>query len=404
MFDKNKVTKCITDFQIDMKRVFLRLDLNVPMKDQQIVDETRISLVLPTIQYALDQGARLVVASHLGRPRPENKANYSLIPIANYLSEKLNIEVLLMGDVKGDAPKHLITSLSSSQIIMLENLRFDLGEEQNSHTLASHFAGYTDVYINDAFSVSHRAHASIVALPQMVENKGIGFLVQKELSILDSLFQAESPFVLILGGAKVSDKIGMMQNLMERIDTVIVGGAMAYTFLKAQGVDVGDSFVQKDQIQAIKNLLNSLAVRDKSCLLPIDHVMCPKSSKDLFNISPEHFEITDAPSIKPGYVGCDIGPQTLQKYKDVIAKSKTIFWNGPMGLFETPPFDKGTFEIAKAVSQADALSIVGGGDSVAAIKKSGYTAKHLSTGGGASLKYLQGQSLIGLDVLNSYSS
>ena len=403
MSDKKKVTKCINDFQLDTKRVFLRLDLNVPMKNRQIIDETRILLVLPTIQYALDQGAKLIVASHLGRPRPENKANYSLIPIADYLSEKLNIEVLLTEDVRGDAPKHLITSLGASQIVMLENLRFDPGEEQNSHTLASHFASYTDIYINDAFAVSHRAHASIVALPEVVPNKGIGFLVQKELNILDSLFRAESPFVLILGGAKVSDKIGMMQNLMERVDTVIVGGAMAYTFLKAQGIDVGDSLVQKDQIQSIKNLLKSLDVRDKSCLLPIDHVICPKSAKDS-SVSFENFETTDGPSIKPGYVGYDIGPCTLQKYKEAISKSRTIFWNGPMGLFETPPFDRGTFEIAKAISQTEALSIVGGGDSVAALKKSGYNATHLSTGGGASLKYLQGQSLVGLEVLNTYDA
>ena len=400
MLDKNTVTKCINDFQLDTKRVFLRLDLNVPMKNQKIIDETRILLVLPTIQYALDQGAKLIVASHLGRPRSENKAKYSLMPIADYLSEKLNIEVLLTEKVKGDAPKHLITSLGPSQIVMLENLRFDPGEEQNSHTLASHFASYTDIYINDAFAVSHRDHASIVALPEIVQNKGIGFLVQKELNILDSLFQAESPFVLILGGAKVSDKIGMMQNLMDRVDTVIVGGAMAYSFLKAQGIDVGDSLVQKDQIQSIKNLLKSLDVRDKSCLLPIDHVICPKPSKD--SISLENVETTDGPSIKPGYVGYDIGPQTLQKYKEAISKSRTIFWNGPMGLFETLPFDTGTFEIAKTISETEALSIVGGGDSVAALKKSGYTATHLSTGGGASLKYLQGQSLVGLKILNTY--
>ena len=399
MLDKSKVTKCITDFQLGTKRVFLRLDLNVPMKNQQIIDETRISLVLPTIQHALDQGAKLIVASHLGRPRPENKTKYSLIPIADYLSEKLNIEVLLIEEIRGDAPKHLITSLNPSQIIMLENLRFDPGEEQNSHTLASHFASYTDIYINDAFSASHRAHTSIVALPEMIQNKGIGFLVQKELNILDSLFHATSPFVLILGGTKVSDKIGMMQNLMDRVDTIIVGGAMAYTFLKAQGIEVGDSFVQKDQLQSIKNLLKSLDVRGKSCLLPIDHMICPKSDS---GISLETFETTDSPFIKSGYVGCDIGPQTLQKYKEAISKSQTIFWNGPMGLFEIPPFDRGTFEIAKAISQTDVLSIVGGGDSVAAIKKSGYKATHLSTGGGASLKYLQGQSLVGLKVLNTY--
>ena len=398
------MTKCIADISMDMQRVFLRLDLNVPMKDQQIIDDTRILLVLPTIQYALDQGAKLIAASHLGRPRlPDNKKSHSLMPIANYLSEKLDIEVLLMEDVWGDAPKHLITGLNSQQMLMLENLRFDPRERKNSHALASHFASYTDVYINDAFAVSHRNHASVVALPQMLKNKGIGFLIQKELKILDSLFHAESPFVLILGGAKVSDKIGMIQNLMDKVDMIIVGGAMAYTFLKAQGIEVGDSPVQKDQVQEIKNLLKSLEVRGKSCLVPIDHVVCPKSSQNLAQNSLENLEITEGSSIKPNYLGCDIGPQTLQKYKQVIAKSRTIFWNGPMGFFETPPFDKGTFEITKAISQTDALSIVGGGDSVAAIKKSGFSVKHLSTGGGASLKYLQGQSLVGLEALKSPS-
>ena len=279
-------------------------------------------------------------------------------------------------------PKHLVTGLNPQQMLMLENLRFDPGEQKNSHALASHFASYTDVYINDAFAVSHRSHASVVALPQMLKNKGIGFLIEKELNTLDSLFHAASPFVLIVGGVKVNDKIGMIQNLMDRVDTIIVGGAMAYTFLKAQGIDVGDSPVQKDQIQEIKNLLKSLEVRGKSCLVPIDHVVCSKSSKDLTQKSSEDIEITEGSSIKPDHFGCDIGPQTLEKYKQVIAESRTIFWNGPMGFFEIPPFDKGTFEIAKAISQTDALSIVGGGDSVAAVKKSGFLVKHLSTGGG----------------------
>lgn len=387
--------KCLTDFNVEKQRVFLRLDLNVPFKDGQILNDARILATLPTIEYLLEKGAKLLVASHLGRPRlPQDKITHSLTPIAQYLAEKLGREVFLIEDVVGDAPVHLIASLKPHQILMLENLRFEPGECENSHHLASHFANYTDIYINDAFATCHRSHASMVALPEMLNHKGIGFLIQKELQLLDLLFQAKPPFVLLLGGAKVSDKIGMVQHLMDKVDILMVGGMMAYTFLKAEGINVGDCLIQTDQLQEVKALLQSLKARGKTYLLPIDHVICPSSKEP----SSDVVQTTTDANISQGFSGYDIGPQTIQKYKSVIAKSQTLFWNGPMGLFEKSPFDRGTLDMAKAIQQTEILSLVGGGDTVAAVWKSGLT-KHLLTGGGASLKYLQGQMLPGLKAL-----
>ncbi len=395
--------KCITDFDLQSQRVFLRLDLNVPIKDQKIIDDSRIIATLPTIEYALKQRAKLIVASHLGRPHlKKDKKKLSLMPIADYLAEKLNIEVLLMEDVLGEAPRHLIQGLHFNQILMLENLRFNPGEEQNALTLATHFASYTDIYINDAFAVCHRSHASLVGLPTIVKKKGVGFLVQKEMKLLDSLFQAPSPFTVILGGAKLDDKLGVIQHLIDQADIFIIGGLMAYAFLKAQGVDVGDMPVQNDQIQTIKDILKHLEARSKTCLLPIDHVICSKATQDITSEVSINTKITKDSVIPPKYFAYDLGPQTIEKYKSVIAKSQTIFWNGPMGLFEVPTFAKGTFEIAQAIAHGKAYCIVGGGDSLSAVKKSNSCIKNLSTGGGASLKYLQGQSLPGLKVLETH--
>ena len=385
-----KGLKSLKDFSLEGQRVFLRLDLNVPIKEGHILDDTRMQATLPTISYLLEQGAKVLVASHLGRPvMPQDRKSHSLMPVANSLAEKLNIEVLLMDDVMGDAPMRLISALKPTQILMLENLRFEPKEAENSHILAAHFAQYTDIYINDAFATCHRSHASLVALPEMLQQKGIGFLIEKELRLLDQLFQPERPLALLLGGAKVSDKLGMLQHLIGQVDILMVGGLMAATFLKAEGIDVGDTPIQKDQLQNVKDLLHNLKVRGKKYLLPSDHIVAlsPKAS------------VSEVRYIPAKHMAYDIGPQTIKKYQEAILKSRTLFWNGPMGFFEQPPFHKGTLDIAQSLAQSDVLSIVGGGDTASAIK--GLGLQHILTGGGASLKYLQGQGLPGLDVLKT---
>lgn len=400
-----KGIKTIEDFadQLREKRVFIRVDFNVPMEgsagSQRITDDTRIRAALPTIKYAMEKGAKIVLASHLGRPESREDKQYSMEPVASKLGELLKAEVILVDDPTSDAPKGLLPGLRPNQLIMLENLRFEKGETKNSREFALQMAAYTDIYINDAFGASHRAHASIEALPQAVDRKGIGFLIKKEIEMLDVLLhEPKQPYMVILGGAKVSDKIPVIENMIDKVDQFFVGGAMAYTFLQARNIAVGNSRVEKDKVAFAREMIERIEARGKKILLPIDHVV----ANDF--LAPSKIETTPDATVPAGMMGMDIGPKTRELYRKELQKAKTVFWNGPMGVFERSEFAKGSFGVAETLSQlTEALTIVGGGDSAAAAEASGYAGQmtHISTGGGASLEYLQGDKLPGLEVLRN---
>jgi phosphoglycerate kinase len=387
----------IEELDLENKRVFLRLDLNVPIHEGVITDNTRILKALPTIRYALDKKAKLVLASHLGRPKKkEDRSQFSLDPVGQMLSELLNLETELIEDPTSDAPKELLRGSWKEHLILLENLRFDKDETKNGPHLADAIASYTDVYVNDAFGASHRAHASIVGIPARIKNHGIGFLIKNEIEMLDKIRLAPiPPFLMILGGAKVSDKIGVINNLIDHVDTFLIGGAMAHTFLAASGVPIGKSLYEKAQLRLAKELIDRIQTRGKKILLPIDHVVTGQLKEN-----PES-EVTKNHVISENLMGVDIGPETIKLYSEEISKAGTVFWNGPMGVFEIKPFHHGTFKIAESVAACSGTTVVGGGDSVSAVNQSGLNDKmtHISTGGGASLEYLQGDPLPGLEVL-----
>jgi len=391
--------KVIDELALKDKKLFLRCDFNVPLEDGEIADDFRIRATLPTIEYALKAGAKVVLASHLGRPKGEgDRAKYSLFPIAQYLQKSLNKEVILFEDPAGPGIKGILSGLKENQLVLLENVRFDPGEEKNSMEMAVKLASWVDVYVSDAFGAAHRAHATTQALPSLIKEKGVGFLMKGEIENLDKvLYNPARPFVAILGGAKVSDKIKMIDSLLPKIDVFLVGGAMAYTFLVAKDIQVGNSLVEKDKIQLAREIMERIRLRGKTILLPMDHVVAPKFEKNA-----EH-HTTPTAAIQPGLMGLDIGPKTIEKFSQAIRGGKTIFWNGPMGAFETPPFEKGTFAIALALSESKGVTVVGGGDSANAIKEAGVGQKitHISTGGGASLEYLEGAKLPGIEVLRS---
>lgn len=391
-----KGIKTVRDFEMAGKTVFLRLDLNVPLDGTRITDETRITASLPTINYCLEKGAKLIIASHLGRPKSAADKQYSLEPVAKRLTELLNREVVLMEEPSSEGVKHILYGNMKNEIIMLENLRFDDGEVENKTELANQWASYTDIYINDAFGACHRSHASIHAFPEMMPKKGIGFLIEKEIKMLDSLTDnPKKPYIAILGGAKISDKIQVIEKLIDIVDGFVIGGAMAYTFLKAKNIPVGKSLVETDKIKYAKEMMDRVEARDKTMLLPVDHI----ASTAFGNT--ENKKLITASAIPENYMGLDIGPQTIKNFSALLNGANTIFWNGPMGVFENPAFSEGTFAIAKAVAESKGTKIVGGGDSAAAAEASGYADKmtHISTGGGASLEYLQGEKLPGLEVL-----
>lgn len=393
-----KGIKTVRDFELEGKVVFLRLDLNVPMEDGKITDENRITASLPTIKYCMEKGAKLVLASHLGRPKSKDDKEFSLEPVAKRLQEHLGAEVILVEDPDSDAPKHLLQSLKKNQLILLENVRYEEGETKDSIEFAQKIANYSDIFINDAFGASHRAHATIHALPSVMKDKGIGFLIEKEITMLDSLMQnPKRPYLAVMGGAKVSDKIAVIERLMDVVDGFIIGGAMAYTFLKAMGHPVGKSLVENDKLKYAKEMIERIEARNKTILLPVDHV-ATKGITDTTNV-----RTTKDVVIAEDELGVDIGPQTLRAYATALHEAGTIFWNGPMGIFENPVFSKGTFGVAKAIAESNAVKIVGGGDSAAAAEASGFADKmtHISTGGGASLEYLQGDKLPGLEILRS---
>lgn len=393
-----KGIKTIREFELKDKVLFLRLDLNVPLENGKITDETRILASLPTIQYAIDQGAKIIMASHLGRPKSKGDKSHSLEPVAKRLSELLKKEVILAEEPTSDAIKHILLTLKpAKELVLLENVRYEAGETKNSEEFAQQLASYSDIYINDAFGASHRAHSTIEALPRLMSKKGIGFLIEKEVKMLDSLLEnPKRPYLAILGGAKVSDKIAVIEKLLDVVDGFIIGGAMAYTFLKAKGVAVGNSLVESDKLRYAAEMVERIAARNKSLLLPVDHLIAK-------SIDATEGRVTTGEAIEDGYLGVDIGPKTISQFKIAIQESATVFWNGPMGVFENSAFNKGTFSIAENLANSSCVKIVGGGDSAAAAEASGYASKmtHISTGGGASLEYLQGDRLPGLEVLRT---
>jgi phosphoglycerate kinase len=379
----------IRDLALSGKTVFIRVDFNVPLEDGKITSDKRIKASLPTIQYALEQGAGLVLASHLGRPKGKRNPSMSLAPVAARLAELLGRPVIMAPDCVG--PEVAAMRPAPGSVLLLENLRFHAEEEGNDPGFAQQLASLCDVYVNDAFGTAHRAHASTVGMIQFVPQAAAGLLMDKEIEYLTKATKnPERPCVAILGGAKVSDKIEVIQNLMKVVDQLLIGGAMAYTFLKAKGEPTGNSLVEADKVELAKQLM---AEAGPKLLLPTDHVVAAELKEGA-----ENETVTTIPD---GKMGLDIGAASIAAFEGVIKGAKTIIWNGPMGVFEKPPFDKGTVALAKAVADSGAVSVVGGGDSEKAIKAAGVTAKisHVSTGGGASLEFLSGLELPGVAAL-----
>jgi phosphoglycerate kinase len=397
----------IRDLPIKDKRVFVRVDFNVPLSEEgRVTDDTRIRETLPTLEYALRNRAKVILASHLGRPKGKPNPKMSLKPVAERLRMLLDhilesdCNVGFSPDCVGMEAEELSTRLESGQTLLLENLRFHPEEEANDESFAKSLAKLADYYVNDAFGSAHRAHASTAGITKYVEKSAAGFLMQKELDYMEQLLHDPArPFVAILGGAKVSDKIGVIKNLLGKVDALLIGGAMAYTFQKAQGRNVGKSLVEDDKIGLATDLLHEANERGVRLLLPVDDVVAMKIENDV----PTRIIDAEQP-IPDGFMGLDIGPKTVKLYLEEIANASTIVWNGPMGVFETPSFAAGTRKIAQAIAKnEDATSIVGGGDSVAAVHQAGVADKisHISTGGGASLEFLEGKKLPGVEALNN---
>jgi phosphoglycerate kinase len=393
----------IRDLELRGKRVFIRVDFNVPMAGDKVEDDTRIRETLPTIRYAIDQGARLVLASHLGRPKGKVDPKYTLVPVAERLRELLGKPVVFAADCVGADAESKSKALRDGEVLLLENVRFHPQEEANDPEFSRQLAQLCDgLFVCDAFGSSHRAHASVVGITKFVRQAAAGLLMEKELTYLGkAVSNPDHPFVAILGGAKVSDKIEVVQNLMKLADTLLIGGAMAYTFLKSQGLPIGKSLVENDKLDLARELLEDAHRRNFRFVLPVDHVVAE---------SPNSAEtgITDIAKTPENLMGLDIGPKTIALFNEQITGARTIVWNGPLGIFEKPAFAQGTLAIARAVaaaSSAGATSIVGGGDSVAAIEHSGVASKisHISTGGGASLEFLAGEKLPGVEALTNKS-
>jgi phosphoglycerate kinase len=387
----------LKDLNSKGKRVFLRVDFNVPLDDSgSIRDDTRIKAALPTINFLLEQGAKLIIASHLGRPKGKFVPELSLKPVAKRLSELISREVTLAPDVIGDEVTTLKRELEEGQVLVLENVRFYNEETANDEDFARKLAQEVDYYVNDAFGACHRAHASVVAITRFVEKSAAGFLVEKEVDYLSKVVHSpQKPFVAVLGGAKVSDKIPVIENLLTKADAILIGGAMAYTFFKAQGNDVGRSLVEEDKIELAASILNKTKEKNIKFYLPSDHIIAVEADAQA---EPQTVDTFPFPS---EMMALDIGPKTIEDYAEIIAGAKTVFWNGPMGVFEIDQFSQGTTKIAEAVANSGALSIIGGGDSVAAVYKAGVADKisHISTGGGASLEFVANETLPGIEAL-----
>jgi phosphoglycerate kinase len=379
------------------KTVFVRVDFNVPLNDRgEIRDDTRIRATLPTVNYLVGQKAKLVLASHLGRPKGKFDAKLSLKPVAARLGELIGQEVILAPGVVGEEVDRLKSGLRPGQILLLENVRFQAEETANDAGFAERLAKGIDVYINDAFGSCHRAHASVVAITHYVPEKAAGYLLQKEVKYLSQAVHAPlKPYVAILGGAKVSDKIPVIENLLDKADHILIGGAMAYTFFKAQGYDVGKSLVEEDKKELALEILKRAEARKASLILPVDHLLATALEAGAAT------EIVSSFPFPSDRMAVDIGPKTVQKFAEIIAKARMVVWNGPLGVFEIEPFANGTMRIAEAVASSRAVTIVGGGDSIAAVEKAGVSQRitHISTGGGASLEYLAYGTLPGIEAL-----
>lgn len=390
--------KYVDEMDFDGKRVFLRADLNVPLdENRQIADDTRIVSVLPTIKYILRNGGRLVLASHLGRPKGEKDDKFSMEPVAIRISELLDKDVIMAPNCVSDGVLIVANQLKEGELMVLENLRFNSGEKNNDPEFAKILASMTDIYVNDAFGVSHRAHASVVGIPKYVQEKCAGMLMRKELRYLKfAVKDPDKPYLAILGGAKVSDKIGVIKNLLPHIDMLCIGGGMAYTFLAKMGVNVGDSLVEAKKLSLAGEIMNEAKLKNVKLVLPVDHIVAEKPEKNALSRT-----MSNEKGIPKGQAGFDIGPETIYLFEQEINKAATIVWNGPMGVFEVEKFSNGTFSIARAVADSEALSIIGGGDSASAVKKAGVTDRvtHISTGGGASLEMLEGKVLPGLAAI-----
>jgi phosphoglycerate kinase len=391
----------IRDLPIENKRVFIRVDFNVPLEDGKITDDSRVREALPTIKHALERGARVVLASHLGRPKPGKRTGLSMEPVGARLAELLGVEVHVPEDCIGDAAKKVVYDLRTGQVVLLENLRFHEEEEKNDEAFAKELAKLADVYVDDAFGAVHRAHASVHALAKLYRQRGCGFLLEKEIAALGKLVTApDKPYVAVLGGAKVSDKIAVVDSLLEKVDALLIGGAMANTFLAAKGVDVKASKVEGDKLALARSILEKARDKKVDVALPSDVVVAA-------SIEASEGRTVDATAIPDGTMALDIGPRSVEEFAKRFAKAKTVFWNGPMGLFEKSAFSKGTFGVARAMADASGFTVVGGGDSAAAVHAAGGDVakkmKHISTGGGASLELIEGKKLPGIEVLRGGS-
>ena len=387
--------KTIEDIDVAGKRVLVRCDFNVPLKDGEITDDKRIRESLPTIKYLLDHNAKVILCSHLGRPKGEFNMKYSLAPVAKRLSELLGKEVKMAADVVGDSAKSLAAGLQDGEAMLLENVRFHKEEEKNDPDFCKALASLADIYVNDAFGTAHRAHASTTGVASYLPAV-CGYLIQKEIKIMgDALANPKRPFVAILGGAKVSDKIGVITNLLDKVDTLIIGGGMAYTFMKALGHSIGDSLLEADKVDLAKEIMDSAKEKGVKFLIPVDNKAGDKYDPDC------NSQIVDSDNIPEGWMGLDIGPKTQEMFAEAIKGAGTVVWNGPMGVSEWDNFAAGTIAVAKAVAESGAISIIGGGDSAAAVEKLGFADKmtHISTGGGASLEFLEGKTLPGIAAL-----
>jgi len=384
--------KTIRDFELRGKKVFIRVDFNVPMEGGKILDDTRIVEALPTIQYALQAGAKVFLCSHLGRPKGKKVPELSLKPVYEYLKGKLKTNLYFLEDLTGDEAEKILQEIKEGEAVLLENVRFYEGETKNDPEFAKVLSRFAEVYINDAFSVCHRAHASVVGVAQLVQERGIGFLTEKELKYLNRVVgRPERPLYAIVGGSKVSTKIGVLKNLLNKIDKLIIGGAMANTFLAALGYKTGSSLVESEYLETAKEILNEARELEVKIYLPVDAVVERQGEAYLVNFD----EIEEGDQIY------DIGEETIELFSQALEGAKTIIWNGPLGYFEKEPFDLGTIAIARKVAALSAVTVAGGGDTLSALKKAGvlYAFSHTSTAGGAFLEYLEGRELPGLSVL-----
>ena len=388
--------KTVKDIDVKGKRVLVRVDFNVPLNDKkEITDETRITAALPTLKYLISENAKVIVCSHLGRPKGEFKEEFSLAPVAKRLAQLMDCKVTFATDVIGESAKAAVNAIQEGEIVLLENVRFHKEETEGDKEFAKKLASYADIFVNDAFGTSHRAHASTAVVAEFIPAVA-GFLIGKELDFLGgALEKPERPFVAILGGAKVSDKIGVIDNLINKVDAIIIGGGMAYTFLKAKGMEVGASLVDEERLDLALGLLKKAEAKGIDLLLPVDSIVADKFDKDANTdvVASEHMPV--------GWLGLDIGPASRMLYVEKIRTAKTVIWNGPMGVFEMDRFAEGTRVVAKALAESDAITIIGGGDSAAAVMKFGYAnaMTHISTGGGASLEFLEGKELPGVAAL-----